>query len=63
MHLKFVCDQEKSVEDPEGHDTAILMKRCVHCGGYAVAGYRCTCGYEDVDAETAIVGHGEGKCT
>jgi hypothetical protein len=61
MHLKFVCSKED--DDPENHDTAILMKRCVHCGQYAVAGYSCTCDHEDTDPEGALVGHGKGVCT
>jgi hypothetical protein len=58
--LVFVCSND---DGTEGHETQILMNRCVHCGGWAIAGYRCTCGMRDEDPDTRLMGHGKGECT
>lgn len=62
--LTFVC--EKQPDGPSvdtAHDTSILMKRCVYCRQFAIAGYRCSCGHEDCDHDNALMGHGLKECT
>ena len=60
--LVFVC--EKQPDGPAGaaHDTDILMKRCVYCRQFGIAGYRCACGHEDCDRDSELFGHGPGEC-
>ncbi len=63
MYLAFVCakeDDEDCIAD--SHDTAIVMRRCTHCGDHAVAGYTCDCGHEDLDPADHLSGHGVGNC-
>ncbi len=62
-YLVFVCSKDPGNGTVPEHETDILMKRCVHCAQWAIAGYRCTCGHEDVDPDTALMGHGVGECT
>lgn len=61
--IVFVCEKQPGLSVDPAHDTDILMKRCAYCGQFAVAGYRCACGHEDVDPFTALMGHGIGECS
>lgn len=63
MNLAFVCKVGDDNDEPTSeHPTSIAMVKCSHCGNYAVGGYICDCGHDDVDPPDQLTRHGLGEC-